>query len=95
MTQEVFLALIGETCGYDPQRGTVAGYLFGVARKLVLRHLERNQSVLEHDIEDREWMFPEIAAGVDPVSDLMRQEGIEALRRAIVARHGRRRLGKG
>src|ERR1700704_5172240 len=41
VTQEVFLALLREECGYDPERGTLSGYLFGIARKHVLRHLER------------------------------------------------------
>src|ERR1019366_9268053 len=41
VTQEVFLALLREDCGYDPARGTLSGYLFGIARKLVLRQLER------------------------------------------------------
>src|SRR5947207_275398 len=44
VTQEVFLALLRGDCGYDPARGTLSGYLFGIARKLVLRHLERRRS---------------------------------------------------
>src|SRR3974377_2122515 len=54
VTQEVFLALIREHCGYDPGRGTLSGYLFGIARKLVLRHLERGRSNvgLGTDLED-------------------------------------------
>ena len=44
VTQEVFLALIREECGFDPERGTLSGYLFGIARKLVLRHMERGRS---------------------------------------------------
>src|SRR6266496_5693063 len=43
VTQEVFLALLREGCGYDAERGTLSGYLFGIARKLVLRHLERGR----------------------------------------------------
>src|SRR5690348_3594229 len=39
VTQEVFLALLREDCGYDPARGTLSAYLYGIARKLVLRHL--------------------------------------------------------
>jgi len=44
VTQEVFLALIRNECGFDPERGSLSGYLFGIARKLVLRHLERGRS---------------------------------------------------
>ena len=49
ITQEVFLALIREDFGYLPDRGTLSGYLFGIARKLVLRHLERNHGLAEQE----------------------------------------------
>ncbi len=85
VTQEVFLALLREECGYDPERGTLSGYLFGIARKLVLRHLERGRSdvVLEMDGDDS--ALPELAVIDDPLLDLTRREGIDALRRAVQA----------
>lgn len=85
ITQEVFLALIRDECGFDPDRGTLSGYLFGIARKLVLRHLERGRSdvALETDGEDPAW--PELAVNDDPLVDLTRREGIESLRRAVQA----------
>jgi RNA polymerase sigma-70 factor (ECF subfamily) len=85
ITQEVFLALIRDECGYDPDRGTLSGYLFGIARKLVLRHLERGRSdvALETDGEDAGW--PQLAVNDDPLADLTHREGIEALRRAVQA----------
>src|SRR6266850_8247387 len=51
--QEVFLALLREACGYDPERGTLSGYLFGIARKLILRQVERGRAMvaLETDSE--------------------------------------------
>src|SRR5687767_9160319 len=54
VTQEVFLVLIRQECGYDPTRGSLAGYLFGIARKLVLRFNERTRSdvALEAEPED-------------------------------------------
>ena len=53
ITQEVFLTVLRDT-GYEPERGTLAGYLFGIARKLVLRHLERGRLdvALEGDLEE-------------------------------------------
>jgi RNA polymerase sigma-70 factor (ECF subfamily) len=85
ITQEVFLALIRDECGYDPDRGTLSGYLFGIARKLVLRHLERGRLdiALETEGEDAGW--PEFAVHDDPLADLTRREGIESLRRAVHA----------
>ncbi len=84
VTQEVFLAVLRE-CGYDPARGTLSGYLYGIARKLVLRHLERGRTdpLLESDLEDTG--LPEVAAGEDPLAELTHREGIECLRRAVQA----------
>ena len=84
ITQEVFLTLIRDRCGYDPQRGTLAGYLFGIARKLVLRHLSRNRALGDAEAKDRK-MLANFGACADPMVDLMRQEGIEELRRAVLA----------
>jgi len=85
ITQEVFLALLRRECGYDSERGTLSGYLFGIARKLVLRNLERGRAdvAIESDPEDA--AMPELAVVDDPLLDLTRRESIEALRRAVLA----------
>src|SRR4029077_20707844 len=83
VTQEVFLALLREGCGYDPERGTLSGYLFGIARKLVLRHLERGRSDVVLDTETDDSALTELAVIDDPMVDLTRREGIESLRRAV------------
>jgi RNA polymerase sigma-70 factor, ECF subfamily len=85
VTQEVFLALLREDCGYDPSRGTLSGYLYGIARKLVLRHLERGRSNVALDTDSDDHGQPELAVLDDPLLDLTRREGIDALRRAIQA----------
>uniref|UniRef100_Q024Q0 RNA polymerase, sigma-24 subunit, ECF subfamily n=1 Tax=Solibacter usitatus (strain Ellin6076) TaxID=234267 RepID=Q024Q0_SOLUE len=85
VTQEVFLALLREECGYDPERGTLSGYLFGIARKLVLRHLERGRGDVALEVEGDDSALPELAVIDDPMLDLTRREGIEALRRAVQA----------
>ena len=84
-TQEVFLALIREQCGFDPQRGTLSGYLFGIVRKLVLRHMERGRPdvALETDLESS--ALPQLMVDDDPLADLIDREGIEALRRSVLA----------
>src|SRR3954447_7795524 len=43
VTQEGFLAMLRDGCGYDSERGTLSGYLFGIARKLILRQIERGR----------------------------------------------------
>jgi RNA polymerase sigma-70 factor (ECF subfamily) len=85
VTQEVFMALLREGCGFDPDRGTLSGYLFGIARKLVLRHLERGRSDVALDTDSDDFAHPELAILDDPLLDLTRREGIEALRRAVQA----------
>ena len=85
ITQEVFLTLIRDGCGFDPQRGTLSGYLFGIARKLVLRHLERGRSDVALDAEGESSAWPELAVNDDPLADLTHREGVAALRRAVSA----------
>ena len=85
VTQEVFLALLREECGYDSERGTLSGYLFGIARKLVLRHLERGRSDVVLEIDGDDSALPELAVIDDPLLDLTRREGIDSLRRAVQA----------
>ena len=85
ITQEVFLAVLREDCGYDPDRGTLSGYLFGIARKLVLRHLERGRGDVPLAPEMEDGSIPELAVDDDPLLDLTHREGIEALRRAVQA----------
>src|SRR5882757_5572261 len=43
VTQEVFMSLIRNWQGFDATRGSLAGYLYGIARNHVLRILERDR----------------------------------------------------
>ena len=83
ITQEVFLALLRKECGYDPDRGTLSGYLFGIARKLVLRHIERGRADVPLETDAEEAPLPELAVIQDPLGDLAHRESIEGLRRAV------------
>jgi RNA polymerase sigma-70 factor (ECF subfamily) len=90
ITQEVFLALIREQCGYDPARGTLSGYLFGIARKLVLRYLDKGRSDVGLDYAgldegSDDSTTAQRAVYEDPLADLTRRESIAALRRAVNA----------
>ncbi|HEV2448543.1 MAG TPA: RNA polymerase sigma factor [Candidatus Sulfopaludibacter sp.] len=84
VTQEVFLALLREDCGFDPSRGTLSGYLFGIARKIVLRQIERSRSDVPLEVEIEDGLPPELAVKDDILARLTHREGIEALRRAVV-----------
>jgi RNA polymerase sigma-70 factor, ECF subfamily len=85
ITQEVFLAILREQCGFDPARGTLSGYLFGIARKVVLRQMERGRLDVALDAGLEESALPELAIDDDPVVELARREGLDALRRAVLA----------
>lgn len=85
ITQEVFLALLKEECGYDRERGTLSGYLFGIARKLVLRNHDRNRGDVPLEVEADEGAPIELAVIDDPLAGLTRTEAVTALRRAVQA----------
>jgi len=44
VTQEVFVTLIRDTSRFDPARGTLAGFLFGIARNLLRRRWEQERN---------------------------------------------------
>src|ERR1035438_10701563 len=67
ITQEVFLALLREECGYDRERGTLSGYLFGIARKLVLRSLERGRADVPLEADSDEVAPRELAVIDDQI----------------------------
>jgi len=85
VTQEVFLALIREDCGYDPARGSLSAYLFGIARKLVLRQLEKGRADLPLEFPADDSARPSMAAPDNPLVDLTHKETIESLRKAVLA----------
>src|SRR5215467_16015775 len=51
VTQEVFLALVRGPARYDPQRGSLEAFLYGIARNHVLRRLgaDRRYVPIEDD----------------------------------------------
>lgn len=85
VTQDVFLALIRKECGFDPERGNLSGYLFGIARKLVLRHLDRIRPFTELDAEHPGTPPKETVLVGDPVADLALREDLALLGRAVLS----------
>ena len=55
IVQDVFMTLMREPKKYDASRGTLAAFLFGIARNRILKHLERSprELSLEDDLERR------------------------------------------
>ena len=85
ITQEVFMALITNPRGYDETKGTLAGYLFGIARNLTRRSLEQSRclSPLADDATEAESNEP--ASDLDILADLSQAELVECLRKAVLA----------
>jgi RNA polymerase sigma-70 factor (ECF subfamily) len=73
VTQEVFMALLSKSAKYDVARGSLQSFLYGIARNLVLRRLEKTL-----EIED-------YAGPDDILDDLTRRETIEIVRRAVLS----------
>ena len=89
VTQEVFMVLMREMHNYDAGRGSVAAYLYGVARNQVLRRLERDRSFVPLEGDDREAGNASTPAPLlaesDPLDALTREEMIERVRQAVLA----------
>jgi len=88
VTQEVFLVLIREAHHYDPSRGPLSAYLYGVARNYVLRALERDRSyvpLVEETEEGETSHLTELIAPDDPLNDCARGEIIKLVRQAVLA----------
>lgn len=80
VTQDTFMMLIHQPGSFDPKRGTMGGFLYGVARNLVRRHLERGRKFLCVDDADEE----DYATDEDLLGDLTRRESLQALQEAVL-----------
>jgi RNA polymerase sigma-70 factor, ECF subfamily len=84
VTQEVFMLLIGNPKGYQADKGPVGGYLFGMARNLTRRVLQRSR--LDLPIKE-EWLDSGeagLTTDLDVLSELSISELLEYLRKAML-----------
>ena len=84
VTQEVFMLLIRNPKNYDPAKGSLAGYLFGIARNLTRRRLDRSRldAPLAEDWTDSN--ENELASDTDVLGELTRSELLQCLQKAIL-----------
>jgi len=84
VTQDVFIFLLQRGRDFDPQRGALGAYLFGVARNYVRRALERNypESVLSSPIEDEAASLTVIH---DPSEGMVRHQTSTAVWKAVLS----------
>ncbi len=85
VTQEVFMALLRSASRFDPERGPLLSFLYGIARNQVLRRLERDRPFLPLESEESDG---DDAIGPvenrDPLVDLTRNELIDGVRQAVL-----------
>jgi len=81
VTQDVFVAVMKSAKRYDAERGSVAAFLYGIARNIVLRALERERPYVTV-LDERAGEYP---AEQDIFGDLAQSERIETLRKAVLA----------
>ena len=85
VTHDVFLFLMKDGHVFDPARGSVSSFLYGVARNYVLRRFRGDQATVPFSETDDEQPFDQIANEPGPLDDLTRAETIEGVRRAVLS----------
>ena len=85
VTQDVFMVVMSAPKQFDPKRGSAGAYLYGIARNLVLRCLEREKPYLTVlDDPDNEYSG-RLAGEQDIAGEFVQTERIETLRKAVLA----------
>src|SRR5262249_45045779 len=80
----VFLQLISKPGSYKTEKGSLAGYLFGIARNLTRGTLRRSRldlPIVEDDVDSN----GDLASDLDVLAELSNAELLETLRKAVLA----------
>jgi RNA polymerase sigma-70 factor (ECF subfamily) len=81
VVQETFLAVLRHGGRFDPAKGTVAGYLYGIARHHVIKRLDRDGLTLSEPVE---LVASDAVAPQDtPLDTMARERMIEIVRQAV------------
>jgi RNA polymerase sigma factor (sigma-70 family) len=86
IVQDVFMTLMREPRKYDSARGALGGYLFGIARNRVMKHLERlpREVSLDEQNEDGFQRNEKAADSFTPAHWVEQQERLERVRAAVL-----------
>jgi RNA polymerase sigma-70 factor, ECF subfamily len=86
VVQEVFISLLKAGDRYRPAKGDVAGFVFGIARNLVRRR-RKHERLTEQLSGDKALHRKSLARleAEDPSAQLIRNQGVEKIRAAIVS----------
>jgi RNA polymerase sigma factor, sigma-70 family len=86
VTQEVFLTLVRDGSRFDPERGRLLAFLFGIARNHVLRRTERERVFIQIvETDEGGQANVTLTTEGDPLSELTRGEMIARVRAAVLA----------
>jgi RNA polymerase sigma-70 factor (ECF subfamily) len=81
VVQETFLAVLRQGGRFDPAKGTVAAYLYGIARHHVIKRLDRQGVTLSEPVES---VASEAIAPQDtPLETMAREQMITVVRQAV------------
>src|SRR5258707_6283106 len=89
VTQAVIINLIHHADRFDPARGSVRSFLYGIARNCLLQHFDRERPYVPYDVETAENGPSALqnALGPDmnnPLAELTTAELLDALRQAVL-----------
>jgi RNA polymerase sigma-70 factor (ECF subfamily) len=81
VVQETFLAVLRQSGRFDPAKGTVAGYLYGIARHHVIKRLNREGVTLSEPVEIA--ASEAVASQDTPLETMARERMIGVVRQAV------------
>ena len=86
IVQEVFMMLVREPQKYDPSRGTLGAFLYGVARNRIMKHLERTPRDLSLDesADAGREVLPQLQEHMTPARWTELRERREQVRTAVL-----------
>src|SRR5438093_8232210 len=86
IVQDVFMTLMRAPKKYDSSRGTLGGYLYGIARNRVMKHLERlpREVPLEQKNEDGTGSRIVLQDASTPATWVERRERMQQVRAAVL-----------
>jgi RNA polymerase sigma-70 factor (ECF subfamily) len=88
--QEAFMTLIREARRFDPEKGSLKAFLYGIGRNYALRHIEREReytplSENHSDGNGSGVLGRDLGPQPDLLADLTRSEAIDQVRSAVLA----------
>jgi len=85
VTHDVFLFLMKDGHVFDPNRGSVSSFLFGVARNYVLRRFRGDQLTVPFTESEDDEPLEQVGNEPSPIEELTKAEMIDNVRRAVLS----------